>query len=130
MSSSDNYATQKHPDVIEWLEKHRRFVFHFTPTSASWLNAIEGFFAKLTKKRLKRGVFRSLRELKDAIHRFLDNTNANPKPFTWTNASRAELFPSYSPERAGFPAPASLPAGRQRRHRGLVQLDQPGRYLG
>src|SRR5229473_4182651 len=80
----DNYATHKHPDVMEWLEKHRRFVFHFTPTSASWLNAIEGFFAKLTKKSLKRGVFRSLRELKDAIHRFLDHTNANPKPFTWT----------------------------------------------
>src|SRR5664280_2182539 len=80
----DNYATHKHPDVMLWLEKHRRFVFHFTPTSASWLNAIEGFFAKLTKKRLKRGVFRSLRELKDAIHRFLDDTNANPKPFTWT----------------------------------------------
>src|SRR5216684_1949929 len=80
----DNYATHKHPDVMEWLEKHRRFVFHFTPTSASWLNAIEGFFAKLAKKRLKRGIFRSLRELKDAIHRFLDHTNANPKPFTWT----------------------------------------------
>jgi transposase len=80
----DNYATHKHPDVMQWLDKHRRFVFHFTPTSASWLNAIEGFFAKLTKKRLKRGVFRSLRELKDAIHRFLDHTNANPKPFTWT----------------------------------------------
>src|SRR2546422_1381708 len=80
----DNYATHKHPDVMKWLEKHQRFVFHFTPTSASWLNAIEGFFAKLTKKSLKRGVFRSLRELKDAIHRFLDHTNANPKPFTWT----------------------------------------------
>src|SRR5829696_6586284 len=80
----DNYATHKHPDVMQWLDKHRRFVFHFTPTSASWLNAIEGFFAKLTKKRLKRGVFRSLRELKNAIHRFLDDTNANPKPFTWT----------------------------------------------
>src|SRR3979409_552963 len=78
----DNYATHKHPDVMQWLEKHRRFVFHFTPTSASWLNAIEGFFAKLTKKSLKRGVFRSLRELKDVIHRFLDHTNANPKPFT------------------------------------------------
>jgi transposase len=80
----DNYATHKHSDVMEWLDKHRRFVFHFTPTSASWLNAIEGFFAQLTKKRLKRGVFRSVRELKDAIHRFLDHTNANPKPFTWT----------------------------------------------
>jgi hypothetical protein len=59
-------------------------VFHFTPTSASWLNAVEGFFANLAKKRLKRGVFQSLQELKNAIHRFADETNANPKPFTWT----------------------------------------------
>src|SRR6266571_4498584 len=80
----DNYAAHKHPKVLEWIDKHPRFVFHFTPTSASWLNAVEGFFAKLTKKRLKRGVFRSLQELKDAIHRSLDDTNANPKPFTWT----------------------------------------------
>jgi transposase len=56
----DNYAAHKHPKVLEWIENHRRFVFHFTPTSASWLNAVESFFAKLTKKRLKRGVFRSL----------------------------------------------------------------------
>jgi len=80
----DNYATHKHPDVMEWIEKHPRFAFHFTPTSASWLNAIEGLFATLTKRRLKRGVFRSLQELKVAIHRFLDDINANPKPFTWT----------------------------------------------
>ena len=56
------------------------------PTSASWLNAVEGLFATLTKKRLKRGVFRSLQELKDAVHRFLDDINASPKPFTWTKA--------------------------------------------
>jgi transposase/transcriptional regulator with XRE-family HTH domain len=80
----DNYAAHKHPKVLEWIEHHPRFVFHFTPTSASWLNAVEGFFAKLTNKRLKRGVFRSLQELKNAIHRFLDDTNANPRPFTWT----------------------------------------------
>jgi transposase len=80
----DNYAAHKHPKALEWIDRHPRFVFHFTPTSASWLNAVESFFAKLTKKRLKRGVFRSLQELKDAIHRFLDDTNANPKPFTWT----------------------------------------------
>ena len=80
----DNYAAHKHPKVLEWIKTHPRFGFHFTPTSASWLNAVESFFAKLTKKRLKRGVFRSLQELKDAIHRFLDDTNANPKPFTWT----------------------------------------------
>ena len=80
----DNYAAHKHPKVLEWIETHPRFVFHFTPTSASWLNAVESFFAKLTKKRLKRGVFRSLQELKDAIHRYPDDTNANPKPFIWT----------------------------------------------
>jgi len=80
----DNYATHKHPKVTEWIAKHPRFVFHFTPTSASWLNAVEGLFATLTKRRLKRGVFRSVQELKDAIHRFLDDINADPKPFTWT----------------------------------------------
>jgi transposase len=75
----ENHAAHKHPNVLEWIENHPGFVFHFTPTSASWLNAVEGFFAKLTKKPLKHGVFRSLQELKDAIRRFLDDTNANPK---------------------------------------------------
>ena len=67
-----------------WLGRHPRFVFHYTPTSASWLNAVEGFFAKLTKRRLKRGVFRSLVDLHAAINRFLAETNNNPKPFVWT----------------------------------------------
>src|SRR5262249_23542046 len=58
--------------------------FHFTPTSASWLNAVEGFFAKLTNQRLKRGVFRSVAELETAIERFIAETNADPKPFLWT----------------------------------------------
>src|SRR4029077_17018958 len=83
----DNYAAHKHPKVLEWIKNHPRFAFHFTPTSASWLNAVESFFTKLTK-RIKRGVFRSLQELKDAIHRFLDDTNANPKPFIWTNGPK------------------------------------------
>jgi transposase len=80
----DNYATHKHPKVGEWLSQHPRWTFHFTPTSASWLNAVEGFFATLTKKRLKRGVFRSVDDLKQTIHRFLEETNSNPKPFVWT----------------------------------------------
>ena len=80
----DNYATYKHPKVRKWLDRHPRFTFHFTPTSSSWLNAVEGFFAKLSKRRLKRGVFRSVRELKAAINRFLHQTNNDPKPFTWT----------------------------------------------
>jgi transposase len=80
----DNYATHKHPKVREWLAQHPRWTFHFTPTSASWLNAVEGFFAKLTNRRLSRGVFRSVAELKTAIHRFIAETNANPRPFVWT----------------------------------------------
>lgn len=80
----DNYGSHKHPKVRAWLDRHPRFVFHYTPTSASWLNAIEGFFAKLTKRRLKRGVFRSLVDLQAAIKRFLAETNENPRPFVWT----------------------------------------------
>ena len=67
-----------------WLERHKRFHFHFTPTSASWLNAVEGFFAKLTRQRLKRGVFKGIVDLQAAINRFLRETNDNPKPFAWT----------------------------------------------
>ena len=63
----DNYATHKHPKVQKWLARHPRWTFHFTPTSASWLNAVEGFFAKLTRRRLKRGVFRSVADLQAAI---------------------------------------------------------------
>ncbi len=80
----DNYATQKHPTVRAWLARHPRFVFHFTPTSASWLNAVEGYFAKLTRRRLKRGVFRSIVDLQAAINRFVAETNDDPRPFTWT----------------------------------------------
>jgi transposase len=80
----DNYATHKHPKVRQWLARHPRWTFHFTPTSASWLNAVEGFFAKLTRRRLKRGVFRSVVDLQVAINHFLVETNADPKPFVWT----------------------------------------------
>src|SRR5712664_1716552 len=80
----DNYATHKHPKVRQWLARHPRWTFHFTPTSASWLNAVEGFFSKLTRRRLKRGVFRSVVDLQVAINRFVAETNADPKPFVWT----------------------------------------------
>ena len=80
----DNYGAHKHPKVRAWLGRHPRFVFHYTPTSCSWLNAVEGFFAKLTRSRLKRGVFRSIVDLQAAINRFLRGTNEQPKPFTWT----------------------------------------------
>jgi transposase len=80
----DNYATHKHPAVLAWLARHKRFTFHFTPTSCSWLNAVEGYFAKLSNRRLKRGVFRSVAELQAAIGRFIEETNQNAKPFVWT----------------------------------------------
>ncbi len=74
----DNYAAHKHPAVRAWLARHPRWVFYFTPTSASWLNAVEGYFAILTKRRSKRGVFRSLVELQAAINRLLEDHT--PKP--------------------------------------------------
>jgi transposase len=80
----DNYATHKHPKVRAWLDRHPRWTFHFTPTSCSWLNAVEGFFAKLSRRRLKRGVFRSVADLQAAINRFVHETNDDPKPFVWT----------------------------------------------
>ena len=80
----DNYATHKHPKVPAWLDRHPRWAFHFTPTSASWLNAVEGFFAKLTNRRLKRGVFASIVDLQATINRYVADTNQQPKPFVWT----------------------------------------------
>jgi transposase len=80
----DNYATHKHPKVLSWLGRHPRFVFHFTPTSCSWLNAVETFFSRLTRRRLKRGVFHSIVDLQAAINRFVEEHNDDPRPFTWT----------------------------------------------
>jgi len=79
-----DYAAHKHPEVRAWLARHKRWTFHFTPTSASWLNAVEGFFARLTRRRLKRGAFCSIVELQAAINRYLAEANANPRPFQWT----------------------------------------------
>jgi transposase len=80
----DNYGTHKHPNVKRWLKKHPRFHLHFTPTSSSWLNLIERWFAEITRKRIRRGVFRSVPELIAAIKEFIEINNQNPKPFTWT----------------------------------------------
>lgn len=80
----DNYAAHKHPKVLAWLGRHPRFVFHFTPTSCSWLNAVEGFFATLTRRRLKRGVFRSVFDLQCTINRYIEEANRRAKPFVWT----------------------------------------------
>jgi transposase len=80
----DNYCTHKHSKVRAWLQRHPRWTFHFIPTSSSWLNAVEGFFAKLTRRRLKNGVFHSLVYLQAAINRFIAEHNTDgAKPFVW-----------------------------------------------
>jgi len=85
---ADNYGTHKHPAVKEWLDKHPRFVMHFTPTSASWLNMVERFFRDITTERLRRGVFTSVPELIAAIDEYIAHHNTNPKPFIWTKSAR------------------------------------------
>src|SRR5262249_39019034 len=80
----DNYATHKTPKVRRWLAKRPRYQVHFTPTSASWLNQVERFFAQITEKRLRRSAFRSVKALEKAIIEYLDHHNENPKPFRWT----------------------------------------------
>jgi transposase len=80
----DNYGSHKHPKVVAWLERHPRWTFHFTPTSGSWLNAVETFFSALTRRRIRRGTFGSIVDLQAAINRYLAEHNADPKPFTWT----------------------------------------------
>src|SRR5277367_5535748 len=81
---ADNYATHKHPAVKAWLAKHPRFHMHFTPTSASWLNLVERFFGLITDDAIRRGVFKSVDDLETTIQNYLENHNADPKPFVWT----------------------------------------------
>ncbi|MBC8489579.1 MAG: IS630 family transposase [Bacteroidetes bacterium] len=83
----DNYSTHKHDKVREWFGRHPRFQLHFTPTSASWMNQVETWFSILTRQRIRRGSFRSVRELVDAIKRFIENWNGNGNPFRWTKSS-------------------------------------------
>jgi transposase len=80
----DNDDTHKHSKLLAWLSRHPRFVFHLTPTACPWLNAVETFFAALTKRRLRRGVFRSIVDLQTAIKRYMAEHNGEPKPFVWT----------------------------------------------
>lgn len=81
---ADNYAAHKHEKVQRWLKRHPRFHVLYTPTSSSWLNMVERFFRDLTQNRLRRGVFRSVEELIDALDQYVDTHNQNPKPFIWT----------------------------------------------
>src|SRR5580693_4340540 len=126
----DNYATHKHAKVRAWLDRHPRFVFHYTPTSASWLNAVEGFFAKLAKRRLKRGVFRSIVDLQTAINRFLRETNDDPKPFTWAAEPAGTYFPGNGcPDGIHYDVKGNLWAASARLG-GMLQIDPRGIILG
>lgn len=89
----DNYATHKTPAIQRWLVRHPRFVLHFTPTSASWLNLVERWFAELTTKKLQRSSHASVRRLRDDIRAWVDTWNADPKPFIWTKTAE-EIFES------------------------------------
>lgn len=80
----DNYATHKHAKVKNWLKRHKRFQMHFTPTSSSWLNVIERWFRDITCDRIRKGSFRSVSQLKQAIREYIDHHNANPHTFVWT----------------------------------------------
>ena len=115
----DNHAAHKHPNVLAWLAQHPRFAFHFTPTSASWLNAVEGFFATLTKRRLKRGVFQSLTDLQAAIKRYLAEHNQTPKPFTWTKDPEKII----AAVKRGHQVLDSIHSDREPRRRSVHQLD-------
>lgn len=87
----ENYGTHKHSRVKNRLRKHPRFIPHFIPTSSSWLNLVERWFGELTGKRLRRGVFASVNDLKEATDEFLNVWNNEPRPFDWT----ATVFPSW-----------------------------------
>ncbi len=87
----DNYATHKHPDVVRWLTRHKRFHLHFTPTSSSWLNQVERWFRDLTEKNLRRGIFASVPDLIASIEDYLAASNNDPKPYVWTATAESIL---------------------------------------
>jgi transposase len=83
----DNYATHKTPAIKDWLIKHPRFHLHFTPTSSSWLNLVERWFAELTNRKLRRSAHRNVTELETDIRKWINEWNKNPKPFVWTKTA-------------------------------------------
>lgn len=88
----DNYHTYKHEETNRWLARHSRITLHFTPTSGSWLNLAEVFFSIITRQAIRRGTFTSVRELVEAIRRFIDGWNDRCRPFTWTKTAE-EILP-------------------------------------
>jgi transposase len=83
----DNYATHKTPAIRKWLLRHPRFHLHFTPTSASWLNLVERWFAELTNRKLRRSAHRSITELEADVRKWINEWNKNPRPFVWAKTA-------------------------------------------
>jgi transposase len=83
----DNYGTHKTALIRKWFAKRPRYYLHFTPTYGSWINLVERWFAELTNKRIRRGAFRSVKELEAAIREYIDVHNEDPKPFVWTRSA-------------------------------------------
>jgi hypothetical protein len=114
----DNYATHKTPLIRRWLAKRPRWHVHLTPTSSSWLNQVERFFALLTDKKIRRGVYRSVAALRADITSFIDRHNADPKPFRWSKSAddilalpESLVGSSWRLRRLHFPTtPATAPA--------------------
>jgi transposase len=98
----DNYSTHKHGKVRSWLARHPRFHIHFTPAPASWLNMVERFFRDLTHKPIRRGIFKSLEELHEALESYLAEHNRNPKPFVWT-AKASDILAKVQRARSALP---------------------------
>ena len=105
----DNYGTHKTAEVQAWLDKHPRFKLHFIPTSSSWLNLVERFFAEITGKRIRRGTFRSVAELEEAIDDYLLHHNASAKPYVWTKTANEIL----ARERRALPKLEAIKSGYQ-----------------
>ena len=108
----DNYATHKTPLIRNWLAKRPRWHVHLTPTSASWLNQVERFFALITERRIRRGIYRSVAALRADIMAFIDLHNAEPKPFRWTKS--ADRHPGFHR--------ALLPLQRRRRNHDVANF--------
>jgi transposase len=98
---ADNYGTHKHPKVLRWLARHPRFYMHFTPTSSSWLNLVERWFRDLTQRRLRRGTFRSVKQLVSAIEAYVEHHNNHAKGYRWT-AQATDILEKVRRARATF----------------------------
>jgi transposase len=85
----DNYAAYQQPNVLKWLADHPRWTFHFTPTAASWLNAVEGFFSAITRRQIRRGAFHSVDDLQNAVKRYIDVPNGDCRPFVRTSSKNS-----------------------------------------